>query len=147
MPPPLLYDDLSSVRLGIMPETLEPTLPAVSRTCSTTRLITLRAGADFLTAIAAPAAAAVAAVAIAARFATFFTVRLRAAFFPAATLFFDFELAFFVPLFAEDFFEDFFFEDFLEREDDFLVAFLDFFLAAIPFLLVQTSATCFGAER
>jgi hypothetical protein len=40
-PPPPIPPISSSRRPGIIPETLEPIEPAVSRTCSTTRLITL----------------------------------------------------------------------------------------------------------
>ena len=69
-------------RPGIMPETVPPMLPAVSLTCSTTRLITLRAGA-LRAATAAPVAAAPTAAPTAARLATFLTVRFLAEAFPA----------------------------------------------------------------
>jgi hypothetical protein len=116
-----------------MPDTLEPTLLAVSRTCSTTRLITLRAaGALRFTATAPAVAAAAAAVATAARFMTFLTAFLRLVFAaplrPAAERFAAVELRlallffgllffgllffalffalFFDPRLAERFFED-----------------------------------------
>jgi len=80
-------------------ETLDPTLDAVSRTCSTTRLITLRAaGALRRTAIPAAVAAPAAAVTTAARFATFLIAFFRLVFAaplrPAAERFADVELRF-----------------------------------------------------
>ena len=148
-PPPV--DGLgSSLRPGIMFETDSPMLLAVSRTCSTTRLITLFA-AGGVRRIAAAAAAPAAAVATAARFATFLTVRLVARFaaplraaaerfaedvarfaprFLAAVFFFPAlflaELFFAAPFFEERFAElrldDRFFDEDFERlrEDDFL---------------------------
>jgi hypothetical protein len=141
-------------------ETLLPTLLAVSRTCSTTRLITLRAAGDLRAAetpaAAAAAAAPAAAVTTAARFTDFFfTARLTAATFTArltARTFTTFLTALFVRLTAlraerfatlfvrrtarraGPFLDAAFFEDFFA---DFLELFFadDFFLAAIRFLL------------
>ena len=69
---PMPEDVVEDERPGIMPETELPTLPAVSLTCSTTRLITLRAGTRRAAATAVDAAALTAAP-TAARFATFLT--------------------------------------------------------------------------
>ena len=108
----------------MMPEGGWPIEPAVGRTCSTTRLITLRLGW----------------VDIAGALAAFFTVRLRAAFFGAA--FFGAERFLLVRRFAEalreparrfeDFFDDRerFDEDFVERfrEEDRLLDAMGFLL-------------------
>jgi hypothetical protein len=140
--------------------TLELTLLAVSRTCSTTRLITLRAaGALRRTATAAAVAAPAAAVATAARFATFlmafFRLVFAAPFRAAAERFAEverfFALLFFGLLFfalrllvlfrALLFFAPprravLFFDDFLDDREDFLELLPeeDLFLAAMRYL-------------
>jgi hypothetical protein len=118
-----------------MPVTDDPMEPAVSRTCSTTRLITLRPCG--VRAAAAPALAApTAAAPIAARFATFLTVRLRAVARPPlapARLFAALDPARFLldPRFAEDVREDDrpreddFFDDRERFEEDFVERFLE----------------------
>ena len=127
-PPPPIPVSSSSWRPGIMPEIDEPIELPVSRTVSTTRLITLRLGW----------------VAIAGAFAAFFTVRLRAAFFGAA--FFGAE-RFLLARFAEALreparrFEDFF--DDRERFDEVFVERLreeDRLLDAMGFLLFIKSS-------
>jgi hypothetical protein len=135
--------------------TLDPTLDAVSRTCSTTRLITLRAaGALRRTATVAAVAAPAAAVATAALFTTFLIAFFRLVFAaplrPAAERFADVErrfaalfralllraLLFFALLFfaaprlAERFFED----DLALRDDFLLLPEEDLFLDAMRYL-------------
>jgi hypothetical protein len=153
-PPPLLPLPLLPVRVGIMLLTLSPKELAVSRTCSTTRLITLFP-AGVRAAAAAPVAAAAAAPAAPTTIATFFFVALRlrvtAAFFPATDLFAVLTrrvtAAFFPAAFllgderffdAERFFEDDvrlallrFAEDFFLLEDFLELFFDDRFLAAM----------------
>ena len=163
---PVLLLGVLLLRPGIMFDIVSPRLLAVSRTCSTTRLITLRAAGLRRAATAAPAAPPAAAVATAARFATFLTVRfvflfaapLRAARERLAVvmrrLALRFTALFFAPaFFAPPFFDEerfaelrfddrFFAEDFADRlrDDDFLELLRedeDLFLVAMPFLLMQ----------
>ena len=161
-PPPLL-EPLPPVLLGVLGRLggmlgvagrLGGVLGALGlltgRTCSTTRLITLRiggllaaAGAGLATTGAALTGAA---LATAARFATFLTVRLGAAFFAtlrAAERFFAelfFALRFFEPRFAELLRLAFREEDRL-REDDFLDFFEDFFLVAMRHSPLQNTGS------
>src|SRR5438270_2061087 len=121
--------------------------PAVSRTCSTTRLITLRPCGVRLAA-AAPPATPTAAAPIAVRLATFFIVRLRAAFLAPAARRVDPARFLLVRRFAEalreparrfeDFFEDFF-DDRERFDEDFVERFReeDRLLDAMGFLLFQ----------
>jgi hypothetical protein len=108
MPPPV---DEGVLPPGSIDETLEPRELARSFTCSTTRLMTVRA-AGRVAAAAAPTAAA-APVAAAARFMIFLVRRFAAVFFPplrpAAA---RFELL--LDRFDELRFDDLFFDDFFE---------------------------------
>jgi hypothetical protein len=110
------------------PGSIEPTdvatEPAVSRTCSTTRLITLRAGREAAAAALAAAPVAAAAMTRRRRLAAALAVRFLGAARRADAFFFDAlreealreELRFFeLFLLPPRFFEDFFFEDLLER--------------------------------
>ena len=81
LPPPIpVLPVVLLLRPGIMLPTVSPRLLAVSRTCSTTRLITLRAAGLLRAALTAVAVATVAAATGATRFATFFILRLRLVF-------------------------------------------------------------------
>src|SRR5689334_13466478 len=84
-PPPISMGSSSSWRRGIMPETDWPTLPAASRTCSTTRLITLwlcGRGADPARDVLLRLVDALRRGAERFVLALFFVERLAAAFFP-----------------------------------------------------------------
>ena len=160
MPPPMPLDE---ERPGIMPETEPPMLVAVSLTWSTTRLITLRAGALRAT-TAAPAAAAPAAAPTAARRTIFFVFRFRADALPAlraaaerfaedAPRFLELFFELFLldlrlddeRLLDERFFDDRFFEDFFEDFEDLRDE--RFLEAAIWFLLLTVLDSGAESER
>ena len=123
---------------GIIEPTFDPRVEALSLTCSTTRLITLRASGRRAAATPAPTAAA-APVAIAARRTIFFIFLFAAVFFPpfrpAAARFAEAELRFFADFLPELLrAEDLFFDDFFDERllDDLFDDFFDErFFAAI----------------
>jgi len=122
-PPPL---GVGPLELGIEPVD-DPGVDALSLTCSTTRLMTLRASGRRAAGMPVPAAGAAAATGV--RRTTFFVFLRAAVFFPpfrpAADRFADFELLFdalreaFDDLFLDDFFDELlrepFFDDFFEE--------------------------------